>query len=130
LYNESEGRVLTDLMSFDINDGVDPSNKGPQLLFLLRVPKAFASQVLKAASSAHGLTSLDNCRLLLCSAFQKVLEREALLQHIHIKQGVGMAYRLRDLCFAFTVESSLHCSQVRPRMRILCALAVCLPWSL
>ena len=83
--------MLTNLMSFDFNDGGDASNQGALLCRLLHVPKAFTGQVMRAAASAHGLITLDNCRQLLCSAFQKLLEREALLQHIHIKQGLGAA---------------------------------------
>ena len=92
LYNESEGRVLTNLMAFELNGGGDASNQGAVLCTLLHVPKAFTGHVMRAAASAHGLITLDNCRQLLCSAFQKLLEREALLQHIHIKQGLGAPY--------------------------------------
>ena len=92
LYNESEGRVLTNLMAFELNGGGGASNQGAVLCTLLHVPKAFTGHVMRAAASAHGLMTLDNCRQLLCSAFQKLLEREALLQHIHIKQGLGAPY--------------------------------------
>ena len=89
VYTETDGRVLTDLISFNVNDGVDPNNKGQQLCKLMHVPKAFAPQVIRAAASAHGLNNLDHSRQLLCSAFQKLLEREALLQHINLKQATG-----------------------------------------
>jgi hypothetical protein len=101
LYNESEGRVLTDMMAFDINDGNDAGNKAQLLCKLLNVPKAFTAQVLRAAASAHGLMTLDSCRQIMCSTFQKLLEREALLQHISIKQAAGACHRLPpppDLC--------------------------------
>jgi hypothetical protein len=57
-------------MSFDFNDGGDASNQGALLCRLLHVPKAFTGQVMMAAASAHGLITLDNCRQLLCFAFQ------------------------------------------------------------
>lgn len=89
LYDQSDGLVLTDLMSFSISDSAESSNKALLLCKLLHIPKAFTAQVLRASASQHGLNTLDNCRQLLCSAFHKVLEREALLQHIHVKQGLG-----------------------------------------
>ncbi len=86
--------MLTDMMAFDINDGIDAGSKGQSLCKLLHVPKAFTAQVLRAAASAHGLISLDSCRQIMCSTFQKLLEREALLQHISIKQAAGARRRL------------------------------------
>ena len=118
LYDESDGLVLTDLMSFSVSGGADSSNKAQQLCKLLHIPKAFTAQVLKASASLHGLNSLDNCRQLLCAAFQKVLEREALLQHIHVKQGVGASRcpaPLEQLVLSAAV--ALMCVQARPRTR-------------
>ena len=120
LYNESDGRVLTDLMSFNINDdAVAGSSKAPLLCKLLCVPKAFTAQVLRASASAHGLLTLDNCRQLMCSAFQKVLEREALLQHIHIKQGAGVPRCLAPLVLQAAIAPT--CPQALPRTRTSCA---------
>jgi hypothetical protein len=122
LYNESDGLVLTDLMAFSISNGADSAKSALLLCKLLHIPKAFTAQVLRATASAHGLNSLDICRQLLCSAFQKVLEREALLQHIHVKQGLGVF-----LCPAPHVSpvlpaaSVLMPAQVRPRTRTSCA---------
>ena len=86
------------MMAFDLNNGVDSDNKGRLLCKLLQVPKACTAQVLRAAASVQGVVILDNCRQLLCSAFQKVLEREALLQLIHIKQATGAFYALLHCC--------------------------------
>ena len=91
------GRVLTDMMAFDINDGDDAGNKGQLLCKLLKVPKALTAQVLRATASAHGLITLDSCRQIMCSTFQKLLEREGLLQHINIKQAAGACHRLPPL---------------------------------
>ncbi len=117
LYTESDGRVLIDLIAFDINDGADPSSKGQLLCKLLHVPKAFNAQVLKAAASAHGLNTLDHCRQLLCSAFQKLLEREALLQHINLKQGIGASDPPTPLLFGalpLQSRSAIHrCPHIR-----------------
>jgi hypothetical protein len=102
LYDQSDGLVLTDLMSFSISDSAESSNKALLLCKLLHIPKAFTAQVLRASASQHGLNTLDNCRQLLCSAFHKVLEREALLQHIHVKQGLGatLCRHTSPLCVA------------------------------
>ena len=122
--------MLTELMSFDLNDGVEPGNKGPLLCKLLRVPKAFTAQVLRAAACAQGLMTLDHCRQLMCSAFQKLLEREALLQHIHIKQAAGVWHFSAALMFCMPA-ASCSCAQLPQVHRLTltsCAWAACLLW--